>query len=142
MKKVDVLCIEDNEDFLLFLSHAFSGLEHKVSYHLERTGRDALKALGPDGDPEFQPRMILLDLNLPGLSGFDVLKEIRSSHRWRDIPVIVLTSSNDPKDIDHATMMGANAYLCKPNGLRELRTVLGTTCTFWLEHHARKNPWN
>ncbi|HEY0977050.1 MAG TPA: response regulator [Flavobacteriales bacterium] len=140
--KVDVLCVEDNEDFLRFLSHSFNKLEQPVRYDLKRSGQEALQALNGGQGSAGIPRMILLDLNLPGLSGFDVLKEIRANSRWRHIPVVVLTSSSDPRDIELAHMMGANAYLSKPSTLAELRSLLESTCRFWLEHHVDRDKWN
>lgn len=140
--KVDVLCVEDNEDFLRFLSHSFSKMEQPVKYDLKRSGQEALQALNSAQGRSDTPRMILLDLNLPGLSGFDVLKEIRSNSRWRHIPVVVLTSSSDPRDMELAQMMGANAYVSKPSTLAELRTLLESTCKFWLKHHMDRSEWN
>ncbi len=139
---IDVLCVEDNEDFLRFLAHTFQKLPKPVRFELRRSGQAALQALNGDNAAPDVPRIILLDLNLPGLSGFDVLKELRANSRWRHIPVIVLTSSSDPRDIEMAYKLGANAYLSKPATLAELRTMLESTCAFWLDHHVHKDQWN
>lgn len=139
---IDVLCVEDNEDFLRFLSHTFQKLPKPVRFELRRSGQEALQALNGDNAAPDVPRIILLDLNLPGLSGFDVLKVLRANSRWRHIPVIVLTSSSDPRDIEMAYKLGANAYLSKPATLAELRTMLESTCAFWLDHHVHKDQWN
>ncbi len=141
-QSVDVLCVEDNEDFLRFLTHSFQKLAKPVSFDVKRSGQEALQTLKGDNASPDMPRIILLDLNLPGLSGFDVLKEIRANGRWRHIPVIVLTSSSDPRDIELAHRMGANAYLSKPSTLAELRSMLESTCEFWLNHHVNKSQWN
>lgn len=130
--KIDVLCVEDNEDFLRFLSHSFDRLKKPVKYAMKKTGQEALQALDGDFALGAMPKLILLDLNLPGLSGFDVLKEIRANARWRHVPVVVLTSSSDPRDMELAHMMGANAFLSKPSTLAELRQILEKTCDYWI----------
>ncbi|MEZ4791694.1 MAG: response regulator [Flavobacteriales bacterium] len=142
MKQVDVLCVDDNADFRLFMGRAFAKLPEEVSYHFEENGSAALTALTGDTGLRCVPRIILLDLNMPGLSGFDVLREIRSHASWRHIPIIVLSSSTSGKDIEQAQMLGANAYMTKPSTMSELRSALESTCRFWLKYHLHPTRWN
>ena len=80
------------------------------------------------------PKMMLLDLKMPRLSGFDVLDFVRKQPGLRQMPVIIFSSSNDPKDVRRAYDSGANSYLCKPHSNDDLASLLkaleGNWCKF------------
>ena len=77
------------------------------------------------------PDLILLDLNLPGLDGRGVLSEIRSDERLKQIPVVVLTSSDAEQDIVKTYQLGANCYVNKPVGLEAFRQIVRSVEAFW-----------
>ena len=87
---------------------------------LARDGVEAIDYLfRPEQSAEEMPRLVLLDLNLPRLDGFGVLKKIRQAERTKFIPVVMLTASNHPDDVRRAYELGANGYLDKlSNGMR------------------------
>ncbi len=98
----------------------------------------------PDGDaalrymrnlPPFvgrtRPHLILLDLHLPGLSGLDVLREIKLDPALRSVPVVVLTTSDEPREMTEAYCLGANSYVVKPLDFRQLKDMLDDLTGYW-----------
>jgi CheY-like chemotaxis protein len=77
------------------------------------------------------PDLILLDINMAGLSGFDVLRAVKSDGRLRHIPVVMLTSSALDSDVARAYELGASGYISKPSYLHDVRAVLGNTLLYW-----------
>ncbi len=77
------------------------------------------------------PTMMLLDLKMPGLSGFDVLDFVRQEPDLRRLPVVIFSSSDDPKDIRRAYDAGANSYLCKPHSTGDLSALLKALEEYW-----------
>ena len=99
----------------------FESAEDAVDYLLRRNAY-------ADQKPATRPGIILLDLNMPGAGGHAVLKALRTSESLRDIPVVVLTTSNDPRDVKKSYAEGANSYVVKPvtvdgyfNAIRQLK---------------------
>lgn len=78
------------------------------------------------------PQLILTDLKLPGISGFELLVNIKSTESLREIPIVVLTSSSESKDISRAFAAGANSYLVKPNTFSDLSALAGNIVQYWL----------
>ncbi len=114
-----ILIVEDSEDDFYITEKTFSraGLMNKLVR--TKTGDETLDFLFQRGDysrntPADLPGIILLDLKLPGVSGGDVLKQIKAEPKLRKIPVVVLTGSEDPDDIDKCYEAGANGYINKP----------------------------
>ena len=89
-------------------------------------------AMGNRADTEL-PQLILLDLQLPAIDGFEVLQAIRSHDRTRHIPVVIISTSQRPGDIDHSYALGANAYLTKPVDYTVFIEKLRSLREFWLE---------
>ena len=79
------------------------------------------------------PALLLLDINLPGASGFVVLERVRGNPRWRRTPVVVLTSSADPRDGARAYDLGASGVVRKPLGVKQFKKTLDGILTYWLE---------
>ncbi|HEY9509182.1 MAG TPA: response regulator [Verrucomicrobiae bacterium] len=119
MAKQTVLYVEDEENDVFFMRHAFqkAGIEHGLASVAD--GPDALAYLAGKNPYEDRgqfpvPSLILLDLNLPLISGFEVLQWIRDQPQFRETPVVVFSSSGRPEDRDKAEQLGANNYLLKP----------------------------
>ena len=128
-----ILYVEDNPDAITF----FNRIVHKLGdYHFKTTedGASAIKLL--EEEKEFEPEMILLDINLPGMNGFEILQHVRNNTAYKHIPVIMFTSSDDHNDIKTSYEFGANAYLIKPDSLNSLKEVLSDTFNFWLKHNV------
>jgi CheY-like chemotaxis protein len=77
------------------------------------------------------PSMLLLDLKMPRLSGFDVLDFVRKQPELKQLPIIIFSSSDDPKDIGRAYDFGANSYLCKPHSNDDLSALLSALENYW-----------
>lgn len=129
-RRFEVLVVEDSEvDVELVLSSA-RRLGRTDQLRVVRSGEAALEALGSDGG---RIGLVLLDLNLPGAHGLDVLASIRRDPSYRTVPVVILTSSVADSDVTRAYELGVNAFVRKPIGLDETERLLEVICNFWCE---------
>jgi len=135
----DILLVEDSEsDIDLFMiAHQQNG-----SAAVVRVARDGVEAvdvlLGGEGGPGEAkcalplPRLVLLDLNMPRLNGFEVLARLRADERTRLLPVVIFSSSDQRSDEREARRLGANGYVRKPAGFEKLRAVVAQLEHDWL----------
>jgi len=133
-----ILMVEDSEDDYEATTRAFK----KVSLHNPivwcRSGRDAMDYLKQEGAHKnggngSQPGLILLDLNMPGLDGRKTLRLIKEDGRLKQIPVIILTTSSDERDIQDCYQMGANTYVQKPVSFEGLIEAIKRLKAYWFE---------
>ncbi len=122
-----VLLVEDNPDDLRFLRRALENSAARVNVAAASDGTDALELLRSGATPD----LVVLDLNLPGVSGFDVLQSIKQDPQLRRLPVLVLTTSKNPADIRRAYDAHANAFITKPPGFDEYDRVAEAIRDFW-----------
>jgi CheY-like chemotaxis protein len=134
-----ILLVEDDENDAFFLRHALSdaGCIHPVN--VVKHGQQAIDYLAGAGEFADRnrhplPRLLLLDLKLPGLGGLDVLGWLRQQPVLSTLVVIVFTSSQQPADIERAYRLGANAFLIKSGDPRELAAV-ARFLVGWLRHN-------
>ncbi len=137
---VPILYVEDEEADVLLLQHVFekAGIPNPLRAVKDgKLAKDYLAGNGPftDRSQHPLPGLVLLDLNLPYWSGFEVLEWIRQQPQLRRLPVVIFTSSNRPDDIARAYDAGANGFLVKPNALADLRTLVLAVRDFWLLHN-------
>ncbi len=131
-----VLLVEDNCDDRELTLDAFRlrGLEQTIT--CVDDGSEALDYLfgrGRFADPRpVRPKVVLLDLNLPKLNGDQVLKQLRANPETQDIPVVVLTTSNQPEDVQRCYSLGANSYVHKPVAYEAFRKVAEELGIYWL----------
>lgn len=130
---VEILLAEDREPDILLVQNSFKKL--KVLNHLNvvRDGEQLMDFLKHEGSYENSPTpdLILLDLNMPKLSGREALDLIKKDHNLRKIPVVVLTSSDAEEDIVKSYDLHANAYIRKPIGLKEFHQIIERIESFW-----------
>lgn len=131
-----ILIVEDDENDVLLLQRALRKSGVKSPIHVVRDGQEAIDYLlrkGPYEDREKfpYPDVIFTDLKLPRKNGFELLDWLRNNPVYQVIPILVLTSSRDLKDIRHAYYLGANGYLVKPSGVAELEAMMKVTWDFW-----------
>jgi chemotaxis family two-component system response regulator Rcp1 len=130
---VHILLVEDNPHDVFFVQQALTRIAQPVTLSIMQDGEQALAFLfhqEPYTQVE-QPDIILLDINMPRKSGFDVLAALERDPHLKFIPVIVLTSSAEPTEINRCYELGANAYLNKPMNFEDLYTLLRATIEFW-----------
>jgi CheY-like chemotaxis protein len=126
--------VDDSGDDLAIAMRAFDRAQLPVDVYTARSGREALAALSNgDGRSWSPPRVIFLDLKMPGLDGFDVLARLRETEHTRCIPVVVMSSSDRPEDIRRSYELGANSYLVKRFDPREPGSELVQAARYWIE---------
>lgn len=130
-----LLLVEDNPDDVELTLRAFA--KHGIANQIvvARDGREALGLLhgsDPTADPALLPEVVLLDLNLPFISGHEVLRQLRADPRTRRIPVVVLTSSQEDKDIVASYDLGANSFVQKPVDFLEFVDAARQLGLYWL----------
>lgn len=137
MRRSVVLIVEDCPNDLALMKLAVEAARIPFETVLATDGQEALDWLfrkGPhkDRDDAVDPVLILLDLKLPLLSGLDVLQAIRKDPLGRQIPVVIMTTSEMPSDIQRAYDLGANAYIQKPMAFPALVQLVEAIQAFWL----------
>lgn len=131
--QINILLIEDSITDASILEAAFAGFEESISLQVARDGFEALARLEEASASSKMPHIILLDLNLPGKSGHDVLSGIKNHIQWKITPTIVLSSSTLPADILKSYELRANAYLTKPRTLEGYELIARRIRSFWLK---------
>lgn len=131
MRDKSILMADDDADdrFLVQAALEDNNLSHAVLFFED--GEQLLNYLILEENNEI-PNLILLDLNMPKRDGREVLKTIRTYEKWRNIPVIIFSTSNAPDDIITAYQLGANCYITKPSSYEELKNVMLSVHKFWL----------
>lgn len=144
LNEVELLLIEDNpyEAELAIRNLKKHNLVNKL-YHID-DGAEALEYIfsgsAGDGEPNgirFNPKVILLDLKLPKVSGQEILKRIRENEHTNTIPVVVLTSSNEESDISECYKLGANSYIVKPVSFDNFSRAMKDLSKYWLQLNKR-----
>lgn len=131
---MNILLVEDNPADMRLVREALSEGDIPARLHWVQSGEDALGYLRHEGDYADQPEpdLVLLDLNLPGLHGHEVLSEIKRDVALLHIPVLVLTSSWTRPDVLRAYGAHANAYLVKPEDYDQFLALVGSIRSHWL----------
>ena len=129
-----LLLVEDNAFDEALTLRAFNKQNTTSSIVVTRDGAEALSYLiGHPGQPPGDlPKLVLLDLNLPGIDGFEVLRRLRAHQRSRLLPIVILTSSLDEKDLARCYALGANSYIRKPVDYTEFVKVASALSDYWL----------
>ena len=131
---LEILLVEDSPDDIFLLKEVLKDVEINIKLSVVNDGRKALDFIFKKENYTNAPTpdIILLDLNLPKVDGREVLNIIKSDEEIKMIPVIVLTTSQDDKDINDAYQKSANCYITKPVDLEQFTQVLTTIEDFWL----------
>lgn len=137
--KGKIISIEDSDTDFMALRFALES--SGVDAELERftTGVTALNEFGASCPLPQQSTLILLDLNLPGVDGRQVLKVVRDQDPRRKIPVVVLSTSSHPRDIEFCQQAGADAYVVKPFELDDWERRIGPLAEYWLRQASRRS---
>ncbi len=140
---VDIMLVEDTESDIELTLEAFKKAKLSNRVHVARDGLEALDFLFcrnqyAERKIENRPQVILLDLNLPKISGIDVLRQIKADDRLKAIHVVVLTSSQLDRDIAQCRRLGAETYIVKPVNFNNLGEVTAQLNLYWalLKEHS------
>jgi len=132
-RNAPILLVEDNPDDVLFAVRAFKANNFSNEIVLASDGAQALDLLFPTTDrAPLRPALVLLDLNLPKVSGIEVLRRCRSEPDTRGLPVIVLTTSSEDRDMVDSYNLGANSYVQKPVDFRDFVEAARLLGMYWL----------
>lgn len=135
--KVEILLVEDNPNDVELTLHALSKNHLTNRIHVARDGEEALDFFfgAHEKDPDKKipgPKVILLDLKLPKIDGMEVLKRLKNDPSTKAIPVVVLTSSNEERDIIETYALGVNSYIVKPVDFAKFVEAMHTLGMYWL----------
>lgn len=128
-RRLKILLVEDNEADVWLFKEAFMALEIQHDLEVVYDGAQAIGRLEED-KTQNPPDLILLDLNMPKVDGFEVLTFVRQTPQLSVIPVIILSSSRDQRDVRRAHELGANSYLCKSTD--DFADLVGDVNRYWL----------
>jgi len=134
MRPISILLVEDNPGDVVLMRAALRHAQVAHELWVAGDGIEALDILYRRNGKEQAPSvdLALLDINLPGMSGLELLEKIKNDANLKVTPVIMLTSSNAPKDIQQSYEHHANCYLTKPSDMRELTKTVRAIDHFWL----------
>jgi CheY-like chemotaxis protein len=137
-----ILHVEDDHNDVLLVELAFKKATSSAVLQVVHDGEQAVEYLSGVGRYRDRqafpmPAVVLLDIKLPRRSGMEVLSWVRSRDELRRMPVIMLTSSNQPSDVNRAYDLGVNSYLVKPSALDDLVETIRKLSAYWLEMNLK-----
>lgn len=144
MEKPLILLVEDNPDDVKLTLRALERARVWNRVDVVPDGLEALDYLNGAGnfagrDTRILPQVVLLDLKLPGISGIEVLRRIRANEATKLLPVVILTTSNEQKDMVDAYALGANSYIRKPVDFKQFAEAVQQLGLYWLVLNSV--PW-
>ena len=131
---VEILIVEDNSDDEELTLHALKRVNLVNHIHVARDGAEALEYIfgrGSNDALENSPRLIFLDLKLPKVDGLEVLQRLKSDPRTRMLPVVMLTSSREERDVIESYQLGVNSNLVKPVDFEQFTDSVGQAGLYW-----------
>lgn len=137
LKETEILLVEDNPNDMELTLRAMSRCNLANKIHVAKDGVEALEyvfAIGAysERDIKDKPQVILLDLKLPRIDGLEVLRKIKSDERTKVIPVVVLTSSTEERDIIESYELGVNSYIVKPVDFDKFINAVSEIGLYWM----------
>ena len=133
LRSAEILLVEDDPGDVELTQYTIKKAKMLVNLHVVGDGQEAMAFLQRDG--KFAgvpcPDLILLDLNLPGMDGREVLAKVKANSQLKTIPVVVLTTSQSDEDILKSYCLGANCFITKPVGLDQFAKVVSAIEDFW-----------
>ena len=136
IKEFTVLLVEDDINDIFLVKRAFKMTRLENPLQVVTDGEEATRYLGGQGKYANRevyplPKLIVMDIKMPRMSGFEVLEWIKHDGKLRRIPVVIVSSSDRPQDIDRAYELGANAYMVKPVNYRAVEHLFESITHYW-----------
>lgn len=133
IRPIEILLVDDDDDDVRLTQQTLKRDRVLCSIHRAEDGVEAMQFLHrkPPFEQAPRPDLILLDLNMPRMDGREVLKRVKEDNGFREIPVVILTTSDDDQDILESYEHRANSYVTKPVDLAQFRDVLQTLKLYW-----------
>jgi two-component system response regulator len=136
-EELDILLVEDNQDDMELVLHSLRREKLANRIFVVRDGEEALDFLFCRGAYvhrtfDHPPKLVLLDLKLPKVDGLGVLKQVKSDSRTRNIPIVIMTSSKEERDLVSGYNLGANSYIQKPVEFDQFRETVKNVGLYWL----------
>lgn len=136
-RQIEILLVEDNAEDVELTLHALRRENLANHIHVARDGEEALDFLfcnGAHANRSFDrpPKLVLLDLKLPKVDGMEVLRKLKADPRTQAIPVVILTSSKEERDLVQGYGLGANSYIQKPVDFDQFRDTVKSVGLYWL----------
>jgi two-component system, response regulator len=137
MDNVDILLVEDNGNDAELTMRSLKKISLANRLHWVKDGAEALDFLFCTGahagrDPNALPRLVLLDIKLPKIDGVEVLRRLKTDARTRSIPVVILTSSAEERDVIESYKLGVNSYIVKPVDFSRFVQVVADVGLYWM----------
>jgi CheY-like chemotaxis protein len=134
---IEILLVEDSQDDIDLTLHSLREEKLANNIFVVRDGAEALDFIfcrGPFSDRSFDvpPKLVLLDLKLPKIDGLQVLKQIKADRRTKTIPVVIMTSSKEERDMVEGYNAGVNSYIQKPVDFDQFRRTVKTLGMYWM----------
>jgi len=133
-----ILLVEDNEDDIALTRRALEKTDFKSNVVVAHDGQEAIDFLFvTDANSESNlPIVMLLDLNMPKIGGLEVLRRLRSDERTKNLPIVVLTTSDEQNDISESYNLGANSYIQKPLDMNDFFIAIQDLQSYWMKHNT------
>jgi CheY-like chemotaxis protein len=131
-RAVEILLVEDNPDDVQLTLNALKKNNITNKVHISRDGQEALEFIFSGDGPRDHPKVILLDLKLPKVDGLEVLQKVKGDPGTRMIPVVMLTSSREEKDLVESYKLGVNSYIVKPVDFDQFTQAVRDLGLYWM----------
>lgn len=134
-----VLMVDDDRDDIFLTQRAFKAIDWQGRFQAVESAEELYAHLGMDDEEangtsrENYPDIVILDLNMPGTNGFDVLRAVRSNPKLAALPIVVMTTSELPADIQKAYSLGANSFISKPTSAHDMSMLAERFRDYWFE---------
>jgi CheY-like chemotaxis protein len=132
-KSFSILMVDDDEEDFILVNEALKSKQLKVDLYWAEDGDEAMNFLFRRGEYANAPtpNLILLDLNMPGKNGLEVLRDLKAHVGLRKIPVVILTSSKDQRNVSRGYNIGASSFMLKPLSFDEMADAMQSLCEYW-----------
>jgi len=138
-RPLKILLVEDTPEHADIIMRSLEQLERQSTVTWSKDGSEALKLLFGEVDPPYVPDIILLDIKMPRMDGFEVLSVLKNNERLKVVPIVMLSTTTNQDEIFKSYVLGANSYIIKPIGFRELVNVMRDMEKYW--GHINQKPY-